>query len=175
MKLYWLDLETTGLDPVTCDILEVAVMEADFEDPFNARVIYNQPIFTTLTDVDLDPFIVNMHTANGLLAECRDAYSSLSTVEDYLLDLIPMVEDKDTRGTLAGSSVHFDHAFIARQMPRLNKRLSHRHYDVSSIALFCRSLGMPHLKREPGHRALADIQDSIQYARECHDWLGRQC
>ena len=29
MKLFWLDLETTSLDPVTGAILEVAVAEAD--------------------------------------------------------------------------------------------------------------------------------------------------
>jgi oligoribonuclease len=172
VKLYWLDLETTGLDPATCDILEVAVMEADFSDPFNGRVICNRPVWTRLGDSDLDPFILNMHTGNGLLGDCRAPHSwPLPRVEDALLALIPMVEDKEERGILAGSSIHFDHSFIARHMPTLNKRFSHRHYDVSAIKLFCQSMGMPKFRKAEAHRALADVKESIQHARECQEWL----
>jgi oligoribonuclease len=173
VKLYWLDLETTGLYPATCEILEVAVMEADFLDPFNARHLYEVPVFTSRSDAELDPFIVDMHTKNGLLFESRDMFRAfnLASVEEDLLDLIPHVEDKDERGRLAGSSIHFDHGFIRRHMPTLAKRLSHQHYDVSSVALFCRSLGMPHSKPEPAHRAMADVKASITYARQCRDWL----
>ena len=43
MKLYWLDLETTGLD-VNDIILEIAVAEADFQNPFQLRHIYQNTL-----------------------------------------------------------------------------------------------------------------------------------
>jgi oligoribonuclease len=173
MKLYWLDLETTGLDPVKNDILEVAVMEADFERPFDVRVIYDVPIWTGLTDAELDPFIVDMHTKNGLLAECREGIRCryLHHAETSLLDLIPTVEDKDERGILAGSSVHFDHSFLRHHMPTLAGRFSHRHYDVSAIKLFCQSCGMTKFPKAEAHRALADVKESIDHASRCLKWL----
>ena len=34
MKIFWLDLETTGLDPQRDSILELAIAEADLQQPF---------------------------------------------------------------------------------------------------------------------------------------------
>ena len=47
MKLFWLDLETTSLDPLTGRILELAVAEADLGDPFEIGPILNREIWPT--------------------------------------------------------------------------------------------------------------------------------
>lgn len=173
MKLYWLDLETTGLDPNETTILEIAIAEADLSDPFNYRHIYNSVIgFPESDHKDLTPFILDMHTKNGLLIECVNEKKMISDVQEDLLDLIPHSETKADKPTLAGSSVHFDHSYLTVHMPKLAKRLSHRHYDVSAVKLFCHSVGMPELPpAEPAHRAKADIEYSIKLAGICRDWL----
>ena len=56
-------------------------------------------------------------------------------------------------------------------MPRLAARFSHRHYDVSAVKLFCRSLGMPKPPKAEAHRATADVLESIAHARLCAEWL----
>ncbi len=72
---------------------------------------------------------------------------------------------------LAGSSIHFDHAFLAVHMPRFAARLSHRHYDVSAIKLFCQSLGADKFPKAEAHRAKDDIAESIAHAKACAEWL----
>jgi oligoribonuclease len=173
MKLVWLDLETTGLDPLVTQVLEVAVAEADLHDPFNIKFIYEAvlPLAPTLIS-DLNPFIIDMHTKNGLLAECAmTTAKSRAQVDEELAQLVEWVDDKDERATLAGSSIHFDHSYIKVHLPLTNRKLSHRHYDVSALKLFCQSMGMPRFKKAEAHRAKEDIIESVTHARECAEWL----
>jgi oligoribonuclease len=172
MRLVWLDLETTGLDPSKDRILEVAVAAADLLDPFNVEHLYQQVVRCSPEEASgFDPFIVGMHTANGLLAQCAQSPIAIGDIERALLDLVPHVEDKEERPILAGSSIHFDHAFIKVHMPQLSKRLSHRHYDVSALKLFCQSQGMPKFKKAEAHRAKADIDESVAHGAACAQWL----
>ncbi|HKM52108.1 MAG TPA: oligoribonuclease [Isosphaeraceae bacterium] len=173
MKLYWLDIESTGLSPDKDELLELAIAEADLEYPFEIGPICN-PVFkfdAGMTRRMPDPFVIDMHTKSGLWAECMRSTMTVLESEDLLLSLVPEVIDREDRPTLAGSSVHFDHAFLCAKMPRLAARFSHRHYDVSAVKLFCRSLGMPKPPKAEAHRAHADILESIEHAKKCVDWL----
>ncbi len=169
MRLLWLDLETTGLDANRDKILEVAVSEADLLDPFNARPIYHAVLHHS--GEGLSPFIIDMHTKNGLLAECKLSSLTAQSAEQVLLSLVPIVEDKNDRTTLAGSSIHYDHDLLKVNMPELSRRLSHRHYDVSSVKLYCESMGMPRIPKADAHRAKDDIKESIAHAVACTTWL----
>lgn len=171
-KLVWLDLETTGLDPTKDRILEVAVSMASFDDPFTVKETYQCVVALSKENhASLDPYILDMHTKNGLLAECEKATASIAGVELELLDLIPSAADKEDAPVLAGSSIHFDRAFIKQWMPQLYKRLSHRLYDVSALKLFCQSMGMPKSPKAEAHRAADDIVESMEHAKACKDWL----
>lgn len=174
MKLYWIDLETTGTDSHKDSILEIVVKEAEFKDPFNAKLVHHA-VFWFHPDMvkNQSPFIIDMHTKNGLFKECADEERARDVFEseDELLKIVKVVEDKDDRATLAGSSISLDHAFLKAWMPRLSKRLSHRHYDVRSVALYCQSMGMPAVPKAEAHRAMADIDESIALGRHCTTWL----
>jgi oligoribonuclease (3'-5' exoribonuclease) len=177
MRLYWLDLETTSLDPSTGSILEVAVAVSLLERPFDVTDAMSVVLrYPSVVDgaPDLDPVVLDMHTKNGLFVECRYSLLGVADVEEELLKLVPEVADREDMPTLAGSSVHFDHAFLRAKMPRLAARFSHRHYDVSAVKLFCRSLGMPKIPKAEAHRAKDDVLESITHARYCTEWLMRE-
>lgn len=164
-KLLWVDLETTGLDPFHDDILEIAVVESEFSDPFGPwEFIIDTPV--KLTPRELVPYIQAMHTANGLLADCMANGETVTRAEDVILARM-------SPGTplIAGSSVHFDLAFLRVHMPRLAARLHYRTYDVRSIELFCQSLGMPELEKGDAHRAMADVEASIERGAICAAWV----
>ncbi len=165
-KLYWLDLETTGLNPRQDRILEVAVSVADLSAPFDATPLYQEVLHFTPEGVSINPFVVKMHTDNGLWESCLQSPVTLSDVEAKLLYLIPA-------GTnyLAGNSIHFDLSFLRAWMPPVAALFSHRLYDVSAVNLFALSLGMPPLPENTAHRAQSDIEASIHRARSLADWF----
>jgi oligoribonuclease len=195
-KILWLDCETTGLSPQHDLLLELAIAEADLDDPFEIGPIQNHvfefvdqhtygvrckepPAAGLWTDNRnlcpaclMNEWARKQHTSSGLLEACARSIVTVREIEDRLLERIPEVDNKDDRPTLAGRGVHFDLNFLRLYMPRLAARLSHRVYDVSAVALFCESLGMPRLKKREAHRAHDDILESIEHARQCAAWLG---
>lgn len=172
MKLLWLDLETTGLDSRECAVLEVAVMQADLATPFDATELYHTVI--QHDGENLSPFILDMHTKNRLLVECAASFIRIEHADAALAGLVPLEVSHSDKPVLAGSSIHFDHDFIRVHMPNFAKRLSHRHYDVSAIKLFCQSLGMPPLPKAEAHRAREDVLESIDHAKRCAAWVRRE-
>lgn len=167
MKLLWLDLETTGLDPQTCQILEVAACVADMERPFDTRDPYEAVLRPPVKPLDVHPVVLEIHHKNGLWADCDKSTTTLAEVEGRLIALTgeTPASDRENQTTLAGSCVSFDLAFINRWMPRLAKYLHYRVYDVSSVILFARSMGMPRPPKVEAHRAMADVRESIENAR----------
>ncbi len=172
MKLYWLDLETTGLDSLKDNILEVAVAEAEFETPFEIKHIYQNVIRFRENEHDpLNAFVKQMHTKNNLLKECNASFNILHNVEKDLLKLIYKASSKDDMPILAGSCIYFDFMFLKTYMPNLAERFSHRLYDISSLKLFCQSIGMPKLPKAEAHRAKDVIEESAAHGKLCQEWL----
>lgn len=173
-KLYWADVETSGLSPNSERLLEIVVVEADFDKPFE---LADEPIVSAvfgLTPNDVagfSPFIRDMHTKNGLIEECLASATDYAGVEHALCAAIPFVEDREEMPVLAGSSVHFDRGFINYYLPSVGARFSHRYYDVSALKLFAQSLGMPRFPKAEAHRALDDIRESVAHAKAVSEWL----
>ena len=110
-------------------------------------------------------FVRNMHTTSGLIEEIPDGVSVADAeyqVLEYLLKFVPA----EQKAPLAGNSIGTDRAFLARYMPRLDKHLHYRNVDVSSIKELARRW-FPRVyfnapAKDGGHRALADILESIR-------------
>ena len=164
MTMYlWIDIETTGLDPDNDRIIEIGWMLSDHTEKVGdvqSVLITPDKIAWELMQQDL--FVQEMHTKNGLIADMETFGSILpEDAEDQILEDL----DRHELGKpiLAGSSVHFDRSFIRNWMPRLDRRLSHRHMDVSAIRMFFDSVGYHSVGekvRPTMHRALEDAQDS---------------
>jgi len=164
MKL-WIDLETTGLKPFEGDrILEVGWFIADcleMQTSPQSRLVTLDSDTATL--IENDSFITMMHTNNGLLEDLSTKDTlMIEDIEDLILFDLELLEvDKPV---LAGSSVHFDRDFIRTWMPRLDKKLSHRHFDVSVLKMFFDSQGYESVgekEHDTAHRAISDIKDSF--------------
>jgi oligoribonuclease len=166
MKMYlWIDLETTGLDPDYDRIMEIGWFLSDHHE----RVTETQSVLITPDKVawelmQQDLFVQTMHTENDLL---KDMESFGTIMPEDAEDQILKDLDRHELGapTLAGSSVHFDRAFIRNLMPRLDRRLSHRHLDTSALKMFFDSQGYMYVgekTRPTVHRALQDIDDSFE-------------
>jgi oligoribonuclease len=171
-RLVWIDCEMTGLDLVNDALIEVAALVTDFDLNVlgeGVDVIIKPP--TEALDQMIE-FVRTMHVTSGLLEELENGVTLREAEEQvmaYLLEHCP----KDSRPPLAGNSVATDRGFVARDMAELDGFLHYRIVDVSSIKelskrWFPRSYFNAPTKRG-NHRALADIQESIEELRYYRD------
>lgn len=166
--IYWIDLETTGLDPEKESILEIALGRARFDDPVSVEIIYDETLTLPFPSMLLDERVIDMHTKSGLLERCQTSKRAVIDAERELCSLIPK---HDKPHILAGSSVHFDLGFIRRRLSSLASRFSHRLFDVSSMKLMCQSMGMPELEKNERHRAKDNLLETIDHLRRTRRWL----
>lgn len=165
-RLVWVDIETTGLDPKKDLILEVAfiITGPDLEPvDFWERVVYHD---ARRLDLHLSPTTFEMHEKNGLLKEVAKSSFEARDVMYESLERMQAAGVPIGKGILAGSSVHFDRAFLAEQMSLLEAFFYHRMFDTSALKTAAQ-MWAPHLlpAKTSSHRALEDIQASLALAR----------
>ncbi|MDQ6934296.1 MAG: oligoribonuclease [Actinomycetota bacterium] len=167
-RLVWIDCEMTGLDLRADAMIEVAALVTDFDlNVLGDGVdIVIAPPAAALEQ--MIPFVREMHTHSGLLAELAEG-TTMADAEKRVLAYIREYCPDDSRPPLAGNSVATDRAFLARDMPELETFLHYRIIDVSSIKelskrWFPRAYYSAPLK-SGNHRALADIRESIEELR----------
>ena len=167
-----MDLEMTGLEADHHVIVEIATLITDDE----LVVVAEGPDLVVHASDDelagMDDFVRDMHTTSGLLDEL-DAGITMADAENQVLAYVREFAPEAVKAPLGGNTVGTDRGFLARDMPDLEAHLHYRIIDVSSIkelALrwFPRAF-FASPKKEGGHRALADIRESIaelRYYRE---------
>ena len=181
----WLDIETTGLDPRLpgARILECAVMLAADDRAGDLSVVDELTVQIRATDEDLkaawaamdlkdSTYVHNMHTKNGLLAECAVSEFTVEEVDQYLYAWVQEFtgQRKPYGLILAGFSVHFDRDWIRVHMPQFSSCLSHRVFDVSTLKAAARiAIDGYDPPKGNAHRALEDIRESL---RSYADWRG---
>jgi oligoribonuclease len=167
-RLVWIDCEMTGLDYVADALIEVAALVTDFELNVLGEGIdlIVKPPAEALEQ--MSDFVRAMHEKSGLLDELEGGIT-LADAEEQVLTYIKGHCGPHSRPPLAGNSVATDRTFLARDMPTLESFLHYRIVDVSSIKelsrrWFPRAYFQSPAKRG-NHRALADIQESIEELR----------
>lgn len=167
-SLVWIDCEMTGLDLGVDEIVELAVIVTDSElnELGEGIDVIIRPSDQALEH--MGEFVRQMHTNSGLINEFS-AGMSVAQAQQCALDYLASVLQKDEKPPLAGNSVGTDKAFLVAQMPELVEALHYRTIDVSSIKeLAKRWLPRAYYaspEKQGGHRALADIRESIQELR----------
>jgi oligoribonuclease len=167
--LVWIDCEMTGLDPLRHVMVEIAAVVTDAE--LN-RLDDGIDIVISATPsqlVGMDSFVREMHTSSGLLDAIRHAGTSVQQAEDLVLEYIEKYVPEPRKAPLCGNTIATDRAFITRYMPRLDAHLHYRMIDVSTIKELSRRWYPRAYYNAPakngGHRALADILESIDELR----------
>jgi oligoribonuclease len=167
-RLVWIDCEMTGLDFANDALVEVAALVTDFDlnvlgDGVDLVI---KPPSEALEQ--MVPFVRDMHTSSGLIDELADG-TTLADAEAQVLAYVREHCPEGSRPPLAGNSVATDRTVLARDMPALETFLHYRNVDVSSIKELSRHwyprayFNAP--QKSGGHRALADIQESIEELR----------
>ena len=158
----------TGLNPESDCLVEVAVVITNSEleildEGFDVVIKPREDSWANMND-----FVRNMHTESGLVNEVENGLD-LADAEHLILEYIKRFVPNAKEAPLAGNTIGTDRMFLNRYMPELDQHLHYRNIDVSSIKELARRwyprvyFHMP--KKGGGHRALADILESIQELR----------
>lgn len=174
-RLFWIDLETEGLDPQERGIMEVACIITDLRLAFvKSRSWLVKPLHTEDWLKEHDPFVHSMHTANGLFRDIRNNPHKVQHFTTVGLEIRTWANSfgmgVDKTDPVCGNSVHFDRAFMERYWPGLNAGFSYRNIDVSSEKEEIRryrpewnkTLERLEANTIKAHRAMPDLERSIQ-------------
>ncbi|MBD8080633.1 oligoribonuclease [Cellulosimicrobium arenosum] len=167
-RIVWIDCEMTGLDLGTDALVEVAAVVTDSElnvlgEGVDVLVRPPQEALDQMGD-----FVRRMHTTSGLLDELAHGVT-LDEAQQIVLDHVRTWVPEPGKAPLAGNSVGTDKGFLDRDMPGLMSHLHYRIIDVSSVKELSRRwyprayFASP--EKHGGHRALADILESIDELR----------
>jgi oligoribonuclease len=171
-RIVWIDCEMTGLSLEHDALIEVAALVTDFElNQLGDGVdLVIAPPAEALEQ--MDEFVRTMHTTSGLLEELAGG-TTMADAQEQVLAYVREWVPEPRKAPLGGNTVATDRGFLARDMPQLEEWLHYRIIDVSSIKELSRRW-YPRIyfnapRKHGGHRALADIRESIaelRYYRE---------
>lgn len=174
-RLVWVDCEMTGLDVFHDELCEVSVVPTDF----NFKVL-DEGIDLVIKPSDaavlqMNEFVRNMHTSSGLVDEWNASGLASGEAERQIVEYVRQFLPARGRAHLAGNSVGSDKKFLDRYMPGLMSKLHYRVIDVSTVKELARrwypAVYVSKPAKHGGHRALADIIESIDELRYYHDML----
>lgn len=187
-QLIWVDLETTGLNPVEDYILEIGFRITNWDGSDEVArwtsLVYNSGWEERIRLGDNRPAL-EIHTANGLIAELNAAQEETSHTGIYTLCDVRETESlilgwlseyKVPPGqTLFGSSNSLDRYFLLRWMPELVAHFTYRTGDTSAIREFMR-VTSPDLfaacESQFGDRVLPHrVQGCLDQSIELYQWL----
>lgn len=171
-KLFWVDLEMTGLDAKQDVILEVAAEITDFDfktlASYEARIAHPKDVVVERMQANIwwrdypanrDDFIQKLEHGKPL-----------AQVEQELITLLSE-QFGDEQAILAGNSIHNDREFIKQWMPNLDLKLHYRMLDVSSFKILMQGKHGEVFEKKDVHRAFDDIQASIAELEHYLEWF----
>ena len=168
-RLVWIDCEMTGLDLGSDLLIEVAALVTDSElnvlgDGVDVVIGATPEQMSRMPDV-----VREMHASSGLTDEVLASTVTLQEAEERVLAYVKQWVPEPKKAPLCGNSIGTDRGFLTRDMATLDAWLHYRMVDVSSVKELARRwyprvyFNAP--KKGGGHRALADILESVQELR----------
>jgi oligoribonuclease len=170
--MIWVDIETTGLSPKKDLILEIGLIGTDrYGNVIDGMMIHSYPYVPELEHVkeSIDSFVTKMHDESGLWSDLetamREGYSDDDAGDSVIQSWWNANELPVNIFPICGSSVHFDRAFLAEQLPDVEDLFHYRNIDISTLKGLV-ALVNPGVNEIPWrnlkmHRVIPDILDSI--------------
>ncbi len=165
VRLVWLDLEMTGLNPASDVILEIAavVTGPELQPIASIERVVHQPddVLDRMSDR-----VRRMHTDNGLLTAVRASTNTRFDAERAVLTAIAQHVPQG-EGVLCGNSVYHDWRFLVRHMPRLEQHLHFRQVDIGTLSVLVNAWypKTEYVRAPTNHRAMADVRASLDELR----------
>jgi len=156
-KLFWVDLEMTGLEVEKEVIIEAAAIVTDMD--FNVLDSYNSIVKQEQKYLDaMDDWNQRQHTKTGL----KQAVPNGKETNLVEKDLVQLIEKHFKEpAVMAGNSISQDKIFVKKYFPNLYRKLHYRILDISSWKVIMKEKFNTEYKKDSNHRALDDIRDSI--------------
>ncbi len=161
-KLFWVDLEMTGLNPNDDVILEIAAEITDFNfktlASYEARIKHPRELVAGRMQLNSwwQQYPHNRDEFLNKLEEGKD----LKLVEQELIDLVSQQFGSELV-IMAGNSIWNDRLFVKQWWPALDVKLHYRMLDVSSFKIVMQGKFGEVFEKKEVHRAFDDIQASI--------------
>ena len=164
LRLVWLDMEMSGLDPEKERILEVAVVvtEPDLTLVAEGPVLVIHQSDEVLAG--MDKWNTSTHGRSGLTEKVRTSVLTEEQAEDILLEFLAPLVPKGA-SPLCGNTISQDRRFMYKYMPRFESYFHYRNLDVSTLKELSRRWKPEVYKgfdKKSRHEALADIYESIE-------------
>ena len=162
--LLWIDLEMTGLDADKDRIVEVAAIATDWKLAEVARyeaVVKVSPRLMRRRMVG-EFWEKNAEVRERLMGQNSGGKSGVEVERE----LVKFVKDNFGKEVyLAGNSIHQDRKFVDNEWGRLAGMLHYRMLDVTAWKVWFENVRGKKIVKPEAHRALEDIQGSIEEFR----------
>lgn len=162
-----LDTETTGNvsagEPNGSELIEIGLVMLDVPSlvQLGEFTIVIEPSPEQFGAMMANDVVRKMHEVNGLIADLNAGKGVHPNVADSLINKwLDQFNEERTHIPYGGSGVaHFDRQYIAKQLPRLNRRITYWALDVGSVRRIFALQGASTASIDAKtHRALDDAQ-----------------
>lgn len=173
-KLFWVDLEMTGLDTKEDVILEVAaeITDFNFKTLASYEAIVKQPKELVVERMQKNIWWADYPENRDEFVRKMDDGKPSEQVEQELIALLGEHFGGEP-AVLAGNSIHNDRNFIKQWWPELDLKLHYRMLDVSAWKVFMQGKYDVKFEKREVHRAFDDIQASIAELQHYLEWFNQ--
>lgn len=174
-NLIWIDLEMTGLDPLTDQILEIATLVTDKQ----LNLVAEGPVLAVhhgdAVLAAMGEWCTRQHGQSGLTERVRQSRVGMAEAERATLEFLKQYVLPNA-SPMCGNSICQDRRFMARQMPELERFFHYRNLDVSTLKELAKRWApgaASGFTKESSHLAMSDIKDSIAELKHYRERLFR--